>query len=64
VLVATAVAWARNEGLDWLDLEVLSSNAPARALYLDCGFRQSGNIPDMFRIDGEQLAYTMMSLRL
>ena len=56
--------WARKQGLEWVDLEVLSTNEPARALYRGCGFRQTGEIADMFRIDGEQLAYTLMSLKL
>jgi ribosomal protein S18 acetylase RimI-like enzyme len=64
VLVASAMDWARKQGLEWVDLEVLSINEPARALYRDCGFRQTGEIADMFRIDGEQLAYTLMSLKL
>jgi ribosomal protein S18 acetylase RimI-like enzyme len=64
VLVASAMDWARRQGLAWVDLEVLSSNQPACALYRACGFRQTGEIADMFRIDGEQLAYTLMSLKL
>lgn len=64
VLLLSAMDWARQSGLAWLDLEVLSVNAPARALYQDCGFRQTGEIADMFRIDGEQLAYTLMSVQL
>ena len=64
VLVASAMDWARKQGLEWVDLEVLSSNEPARALYRDCGFQQTGEIADMFRIDGEQLAFTLMSFKL
>ncbi|MYN07385.1 GNAT family N-acetyltransferase [Pseudoduganella aquatica] len=64
VLVRSAMDWARQAGLEWVDLEVLSINEPARALYRDCGFRQTGEIADMFRIDGEQLAYTLMSVKL
>ncbi|WP_093555314.1 GNAT family N-acetyltransferase [Pseudoduganella namucuonensis] len=65
VLVASALAWARSAtALEWIDLEVLSVNEPARALYRQCGFRQTGEIEDMFRIDGERLAYTLMSLKL
>ena len=64
VLLASAMDWARKQGLEWVDLEVLSINEPARALYRAGGFRQTGEIADMFRIDGEQLAYTLMSLKL
>lgn len=65
VLLASALAWARSATtLEWIDLEVLSVNEPARALYRKSGFQQTGEIPDMFRIDGERLAYTLMSLHL
>jgi len=65
VLLQSALAWAqRTTTLDWVDLEVLSANVPARTLYQKTGFAVTGAIPDMFRIDGEALAYTLMSLRL
>jgi len=63
-LVKTAAGWAREQGLEWVDLEVLSGNAPARNLYRKCGFVQTGEIPDLFRIDGESLGYVFMSLHL
>ncbi|MBJ7308649.1 GNAT family N-acetyltransferase [Rugamonas sp. CCM 8940] len=64
-LVEAALAWAGAQpGLDWVDLEVLSVNLAARRLYLRCGFVQSGEIADMFRVDGEQLAYCFMHFRL
>lgn len=63
-LVATAAAWACEQGLEWIDLEVLAGNAPARALYRKCGFVQTGEVADMFRIDGESLGYVFMSLQL
>ncbi|MCE3605487.1 GNAT family N-acetyltransferase [Massilia sp. P8910] len=64
-LIDLAATWAAGEaGLDWIDLEVLSVNAAARQLYGRCGFVQTGDIADMFRIDGEALAYTFMSRRL
>lgn len=64
-LVAVAAAWAAGEAaLDWIDLEVLSANLPARQLYARCGFVQTGEMADMFRIDGEALGYTFMSLAL
>ena len=63
-LVEAAAAWATEEGFDWIDLEVLSVNAPARALYASCGFVQVGEIADMFRIDGESLGYTFMVRKL
>jgi ribosomal protein S18 acetylase RimI-like enzyme len=65
VLIASALAWARSATtLEWIDLEVLSVNEPALGLYRKAGFRVTGEIADMFRIDGERLAYTLMSLKL
>lgn len=64
-LVATACEWARAEvGIEHIDLQVLSSNASAVALYRALGFQRVGEIPDMFRIDGQRLAYTSMALDL
>lgn len=61
-LLATALDWAAAQpGLDWVDLEVLSANAPALRLYRDGGFTQTGEIADMFRVDGERLAYIFMA---
>ena len=64
-LLATALAWARTQdGLAWVDLEVLSSNQPARRLYERCGFAFVGELPDLFRIDGEQHGYVYMTHQL
>lgn len=64
-LLETAAQWANAQpGFEWIDLEVLSVNEPARALYRKYGFVQTGEIGDMFRIDGEGLGYTFMALRL
>ncbi len=61
-LIDTAMAWARDATpLDWVDLEVLSINIPARQLYKRMGFVQTGEITDLFRIDGQSLGYTLMS---
>jgi ribosomal protein S18 acetylase RimI-like enzyme len=64
-LLDTAIEWAGSVGtLAWIDLEVLAVNAPARALYRKRGFVQTGEIDDLFRIDGESLGYCYMSLQL
>lgn len=63
-LLGTALAWAHAQGLSWVDLEVLSNNLPARGLYQRTGFVQTGEIPDLFRIDGERHGYVFMSLAL
>src|SRR5471032_2730737 len=51
-------------GLDWIDLEVLSAYMAALGLYRDSGFVQTGEIADMFRVDGERLDYVFMARRL
>jgi ribosomal protein S18 acetylase RimI-like enzyme len=64
-LIAHAEAWARaNELLEWIDLQVLSSNRAAIRLYERSGFERVGEIPDMFRIDGQNLSYITMSKAL
>ncbi len=64
-LIEAAIAWAREHThLAWIDLEVLSENMPARRLYQRMGFVQTGEIADMFRIEGQQLGYTYMSRAL
>jgi ribosomal protein S18 acetylase RimI-like enzyme len=39
-------------------------NAPAIRLYERNGFSKTGEIPAMFRINGEDFAYTTMTRRL
>lgn len=64
-LIAHALAWASTvEQLAWVDLHVLSGNVAAIALYRAAGFEQTGETPDMFRIDGQTFAYTSMCRRL
>ncbi len=51
-LIASAVAWARDEArLAWIDLGVFATNPRARALYTRMGFVEQGLRPDAFRID-------------
>jgi RimJ/RimL family protein N-acetyltransferase len=64
-LVSKAIDWARQQSkLAWIDLEVLSVNEPARRLYARAGFVRTGEVRDLFRLDGAKLAYTYMSLAL
>jgi GNAT superfamily N-acetyltransferase len=64
-LLHTARNWALHETtLDWIDLELLTINLPAKELYLANGFTVTGEVADMFRIDGETLSYTFMTSRL
>ncbi|MFC3460323.1 GNAT family N-acetyltransferase [Massilia haematophila] len=63
-LLTHALEWAQTQGLAWVDLEVLADNGPARRLYERSGFVQTGEIPDLFRIDGERHGYVFMTRRL
>lgn len=62
-LLSRAVQEAQNtETVDWLDLRVLSSNEPARRLYLINGFTEVNRTPDFCRIEGQSIADFLMSL--
>jgi ribosomal protein S18 acetylase RimI-like enzyme len=63
-LLQEALAWARAMGFAWVDLEVLSQNLKARALYVRSGFVQTGEVPDLYRIGGHQVGAVSMSIRL
>jgi GNAT superfamily N-acetyltransferase len=63
-LMETAIAWARELGLAWLDLGVFAHNAPARALYASIGFVEIGTTRDQFRVDGTSVDDVAMTLRL
>jgi ribosomal protein S18 acetylase RimI-like enzyme len=41
-LIEAVAAWSRDSGAVRLELSVTESNAPARALYADSGFRETG----------------------
>jgi len=64
-LLRTAIDWARGEDrLKWVDLEVLSENHPAVALYLRAGFTMTARIEDMLEIDGVSLDLSYMTCAL
>ena len=64
-LLSTMFSWvAENTSIDCMDLWVLSSNTAAQNLYLRNSFKRSGEIEDMFRIDGQSLSYTLMSRKV
>jgi ribosomal protein S18 acetylase RimI-like enzyme len=49
-LLAVATAWAvETSALDWIDLEVLSTNVLAVRLYEKTGFELAGELTDLFR---------------
>ncbi len=61
LLVQVACNWARSQDIAWIDLDVLSVNRTAIALYERCGFTHVGEMPDMFRIDGQSYGHTFMT---
>ena len=64
-LIDHAQQWATHTArLEWIDLQVLSTNTPAINLYLRSGFHKTGEIADMFNIDGRMFSYTGMSKHL
>jgi ribosomal protein S18 acetylase RimI-like enzyme len=63
-LLAHAAQWALVSGIQWIDLQVLSVNTPAINLYQRHGYRKTGEIPNMFHIDGHYFSYTSMTTRL
>jgi ribosomal protein S18 acetylase RimI-like enzyme len=63
-LIARARQWAAHATLEWIDLQVMSDNRAALALYRRAGFVKAGETPDMFRIDGRSFDYATMSLRV
>jgi RimJ/RimL family protein N-acetyltransferase len=63
LLLRTAIEWARHQpGIDWVDLGVFSDNSGAHALYARHGFEVLGRTPDRFRVDGQSLDDTWMTL--
>lgn len=51
-----------SSSIDWLDLNVLSKNLPAKNLYLKCGFEVIGEMSDCYQIDGESVSETTMTI--
>jgi ribosomal protein S18 acetylase RimI-like enzyme len=64
-LIAHVEQWAANNtNFRWIDLQVLTSNKPAVALYERAQFIKTGEIPEMFVLDGKPFSYTFMAKRI
>ncbi len=64
-LIGHVERWALAEtAVGWIDLQVLSNNTPAIRLYLRAGFRVTGEVQDMFRVDDQYFSYTDMTKSL
>jgi ribosomal protein S18 acetylase RimI-like enzyme len=64
-LLAHASKWAlTSSALEWLDLHVLSTNESAIRLYLRAGFAKVGEMPEMFKFDGQVISDITMTRRL
>jgi ribosomal protein S18 acetylase RimI-like enzyme len=64
-LIEHAEQWALIDGaMEWIDLQVLSVNEPAIRLYHRSGFVKTGEVLEMFKIDGQAFSFTNMSKRL
>lgn len=62
-LIQHAQSWAATTNLlEQIDLQVLSSNQAALALYHQAGFTRVGEIQQMFKIDGLHFSYTTMTM--
>ena len=62
-LLDIAIREARQvPSIDWLDLRVLSCNAPVYDMYVRKGFTETCRIDDFCRIDEQPVADIMMSL--
>jgi ribosomal protein S18 acetylase RimI-like enzyme len=63
-LLAHAARWASEQGLRWIDLQVLSSNEPAVTFYRTEGFLMQGGKPDLYVIDGVSLGEVDMARKV
>jgi RimJ/RimL family protein N-acetyltransferase len=63
-MCGAAIAWAKQQGLAWIDLGVFGGNARAAALYRKLGFVEVGVVRDRFRVDTESIDDISMTLAL
>ena len=64
-LLGHVLGWSeRQPGLEWVDLEVVSSNANAIRLYQRAGFVPVAQSEDFFRVAGQSLDFMAMARRV
>lgn len=63
-LLDTAITWAREHGLSYIDLGVFAGNEPAERLYRKFGFEPWGVHRDAFRVGEQTLDDIQMVLKL
>ncbi len=64
-LLGLAIDWAKENGLENIDLGVFATNAPARKLYERLGFKVIGVRPRAYRLEGDvEIDDVLMTLDL
>ena len=63
-LTEAGLAFAKENVVEQLNLEMRSDNASAIRLYEKYGFRKLCTFPDFFKIDGESIDFDLMNLEL
>ena len=63
-LMRRAVSFARENGYEVIKLEVRSDNKRAKNLYSKFGFEKTGDLPRLFKVNGEHFDVDQMMLIL
>lgn len=64
MLLQRLIAYAKNRGFEFINLDVRSDNKAAIRLYKKFGFQKTGVIPAFLKIDSEYIDADIMSLDL
>ncbi|MCI5773798.1 MAG: GNAT family N-acetyltransferase [Erysipelotrichaceae bacterium] len=63
-LLSKAISYAKDNGIELINLEVRSDNISAIHLYKKFGFKRIGKFPAFFKIDNEYFEFHLMVLDL